>query len=159
MADQTFGILEILLLGVRAFGLFAAFAAFAWALMRMRREHAEQLEQVLVSQRDLLAQNQALSERVSALGTLLASLPRRAEPLVESAPQMAPPPPSFRKPRRPAGIPSYETAKRLARNGASVEEIVASSGVVGTEARLLRRLHGGERIDQNPDETRRNNAA
>lgn len=148
MADQTFGILEILLLGARAFGLFAAFAAFAWALMRMRREHAEQLEQVLCSQRELLAQNQALSERVSALATLVASLPRRAEPLVEPAQEMQPPPPSFRKPRRQAGVPSYETAKRLARNGASVEEIVASSGVAGTEARLLHRLHGGEQLDQ-----------
>jgi hypothetical protein len=155
MADQTFGILEILLLGARAFGLFAAFAAFAWALMRMRREHAEQLEQVLGSQRDLLAQNQALSERVSALATLVASLPRRAEPLGEMAQEMQPPPPSFAKPRRQAGVPSYETAKRLARNGASLEEIVASSGVAGSEARLLRRLHGAQQID----DSRRNNAA
>ena len=155
MADQTFGILEILLLGARAFGLFAAFAAFAWALMRMRREHAEQIEHVLGSQRELMAQNQALSERVAALNALVTSLPRRAEPLGEAAQQMQPPPPSFTKPRRHAGIPSYETAKRLARSGASVEEIVASSGVAGTEARLLRRLHAA----RPEDETRRDNAA
>ena len=155
MADQTFGILEILLLGARAFGLFAAFAAFAWALMRMRREHAEQLEQVLGTQRELLTHNQALSERLSALSTLVASLPRRAEPLGETVQEMQAPPPSFRKPRRQAGVPSYETAKQLARNGASVEEIVASSGVAGTEARLLLRLHSGQQLD----ESRRNNAA
>jgi hypothetical protein len=159
MADQTFGILEILLLGARAFGLFAAFAAFAWALMRMRREHAEQLEQVLGSQRELLAQNQALSERVSALATLVSSPPRRSEPLVEPAQEVQPPSQGFRMPRRQAGAPSYETARRLARNGASVEEIVASSGVVGTEARLLRRLHGNQQLDAQIDETRRTNAA
>ena len=50
---------------------------------------------------------------------------------------------------------SYETAKRLARSGASVDEIVASSGVAGTEAHLLRRLHGARLLDDEP----RNNAA
>jgi hypothetical protein len=147
MAEQTFGILEILLLGARAFGLFAAFAAFAWALMRMRREHAEQLDKVLQSQKELQAQNQVLAERVAALSTLVASLPRRAEPLVE-------PPPRVSAPRRDSGVRSYETAKRLARNGASVEEIVASSGVAGTEARLLRRLHAAKE-----DPSHRDNAA
>jgi hypothetical protein len=147
MADQTFGVLEILLLGARAFGLFAAFAAFAWALMRMRREHAEQLDRVLQSQKELQGQNQVLAERVAALSTLVASLPRRAEPLVE-------PPARVSAPRRDSGVRSYETAKRLARNGASVEEIVASSGVAGTEARLLRRLHAAKE-----DPSHRDNAA
>ena len=144
MADQTFGILEILLLGARAFGLFAAFAAFAWALMRMRREHAEQMERIHQSQAELLTQNQALAERVAALSTLVASPPRRAEPLVE-------PPPRVIAPRRDSGVRSYETAKRLARNGASVEEIIASSGVAGSEARLLRRLHSARDEQTHPD--------
>ena len=52
MADSTFGILEILLLGGRAFGIFAAFAAFAWALLRMRRESTEQLDRVLLVHRN-----------------------------------------------------------------------------------------------------------
>jgi hypothetical protein len=147
MADQTFGILEVLLLAARAFGLFAAFAAFAWALMRMRREHAEQIELVLASQRELATQAQSLSERVAALSTLVATAPRRAEPVVEAPP----PPPRMHAPRRHTGAPSYDTAKRLARSGASVEEIVATCGVAGTEARLLRRLHGAD--------ARRDNAA
>jgi hypothetical protein len=149
MVDSSFGILEILLLGARALGLFAAFAAFAWALLRMRRESAEQLERVQASQRELIAQTQALSERVAALSIIAASQPRRAEPLVET------PPPRVSAPRRDSGVRSYETAKRLARNGASVEEIVASSGVAGTEARLLRRLHCTPRADNTP----RDNAA
>ena len=144
MADQTFGILEILLLGARAFGLFAAFAAFAWALMRMRREHAEQIDKIIASQNELVTQNQALTERVAALSTLVASLPRRSEPLVVEPP----PPPRVHAPRRDSGVRSYETAKRLARNGASVEEIIASSGVAGSEARLLRRLHANSDLTQ-----------
>jgi len=144
MVDSSSGILEILLLGARAFGLFAAFAAFAWALLRMRRESAEQLERVQAGQRELIAQTQALSERVAALATIVASQPRRAEPLVET-----PPPPRVSMPRRDSGVRSYETAKRLARNGATVEEIVASSGVAGTEARLLRRLHGAATLRDN----------
>jgi hypothetical protein len=136
MADQNFGILEILLLGLRAFGLFAAFAAFAWALMRMRREHAEQIGGVLESLRQLTTQNEALSQRVAALSTLVATAPRRAEPAAEAQPPLR-----MAAPRRDYGVRSYETAKRLARSGASVEEIIASSGVAGSEARLLRRLH------------------
>jgi biopolymer transport protein ExbB/TolQ len=134
---------EVWLIFARAFVLLAAFAAFGWALMRMRREASDQLERVQGAQRDLAAQTQALSERVAALATLVASLPRQAEPVSE--------PPRAVAPRRDTGVRSYETAKRLARSGASVEEIVATCGVPGTEARLLRRLHGGE--------PRRDNAA
>jgi hypothetical protein len=32
----------------------------------------------------------------------------------------------------------------MARSGASEEEIVATCGMAGTEARLLRRLHGAD---------------
>jgi hypothetical protein len=125
---------EFVLLGARSLLLLAAFATFAWALLRMRRESAEQMERLQGVQRDLVAQTQALSERVAALATLVAAIPRRAEPVSEPAPEIS-------KSRRQTGVPSYETAKRLARSGASVEEIVASSGVASTEARLLRRLH------------------
>jgi hypothetical protein len=150
MADQTLGTLEIILWGARALGLFAAFAVFGWALLRMRAEHAEQMEQVQATQRELAAQTHVLTEKVTALATLVASLPRRADPVVE-----APPPPRVGAPRRPAGVPSYETAKRMARSGASVEEIVAACGMAGTEARLLRRLHAAP----HPGDGRRENAA
>jgi hypothetical protein len=134
---------DVWLIFARAFVLLAAFAAFGWALLRMRREAADQLDRVQAAQRELSQQTQALSERVAALSTLVASLPRHVEPASE--------PPRTVAPRRDAGVPSYETAKRLARSGASVEEIVATCGVPGTEARLLRRLHGAQ--------PRRDNAA
>ena len=75
---------------------------------------------------------------MTALATLVAALPLRTEPKVEAEPRPAPR-------RDPSGGRSYETAKRLARSGATVEEIVATCGVAGTEARLLRRLHGVDR--------------
>ena len=54
----------------RAALLLAAFAGFTWALMRMRREHAEQMDRVHTSQRELIAQVHALAERSAALATL-----------------------------------------------------------------------------------------
>jgi hypothetical protein len=139
MLESTLGGLDIFLMSARALFLLGAFAAFAWALMRMRRESAEHLERIQAAQRDLVSQTQFLSERVAALSVLVAAMPRRAE-----TPTEAPPPPPRATVRREQGVPSYETAKRLARSGASVEEIVATCGVPGTEARLLRRLHGAE---------------
>jgi hypothetical protein len=141
---------DVWLLGARAFVLLAAFAAFGWALLRMRREAADQLDKVQAAQRDLTAQTTALSERVAALATLVASLPRQVEAVSEP-----PPPPRSSAPRRDSGVRSYETAKRMARSGASVEEIVATCGVAGTEARLLRRLHGAAQSG----DTHRENAA
>lgn len=116
--------------------LVLAFVSFAWALTRMRRESAQQIERIETAQRELSAQNQVLADKLTALATLVASLPVRGE-------QAAPAPAPRQAPRRD-GVRSYETAKRLARSGASVEEIVATCGVAGTEARLLLRLHGAE---------------
>jgi hypothetical protein len=116
--------------------IVAAFLAFAWALRRMRQESAEKLEALLAAQQLARAETAALAEKIAALSTLVAGIPARVERPVES-PRPAP--------RREASpVRSYETARRLARSGATVEEIVATCGVAGTEARLLRRLHGAD---------------
>lgn len=122
---------------VRAALLVAAFAVFAWSLLRMRREHAEQLDRIHTLQRELVAQVHSVSERTAALATLVATLPKQ----IERAPE-APQP--VRQRREAAPVRSYETARRLARAGASIDEIVASSGLASSEARLLRRLHGSD---------------
>ena len=109
---------------IRAALLLAAFAGFTWALLRMRREHAEQLDRVHTSQRELIAQVHALSERTSALTTLIATLPKQVQP-VQEAPQ------PLRSRREASPVRSYETARRLARSGATVEEIMATCGVAG----------------------------
>jgi hypothetical protein len=117
----------------------AALCALGWALQRQRRESAQQLDRLLASQQQAQAHIQALSDKVAALATLVAAIPARVERPVE-----APPPPQHRPRRESNPVRSYETARRLARSGASVEEIVATCGVAGTEARLLQRLLGAE---------------
>ena len=120
----------------RAALIVAAFLAFCWSLRRMRQESAEQLERLLTEQRQARAETQALADKVSAIITLVAAIPSRLERAAETpAPTPAPR-------REPPQVRSYETVRRLARSGATVEEIVATCGVAGTEARLLRRLHG-----------------
>src|SRR5688572_10385416 len=127
--------LDALILVGRTIAIVMALVALAWALRRMRQDSAEKLEAVIMAQQLARADIQALAEKVSALATLVAGIPARVERPVE-APRPAP--------RRDASpVRSYETARRLARSGATVEEIVATCGVAGTEARLLRRLHGG----------------
>lgn len=134
--------IELVWQGARAISLVAAFCGFAWALIRMRREHAEQSDRVQDSQRVLLAQLHILSERSSALATLVASLPRPAA-------QEAPAAPQGRARHEISPVRSYDTARRMARSGASVEEIVAASGLATSEARLLRRLQGAAAGDGN----------
>jgi hypothetical protein len=128
--DFTFDIVAT----VRAVLLLVAFTGFSWALLRMRREQAEQAARANALQSELVAQVHALSERTSALATLVATLP----------PRLAPEAPRSQSRRESAPVRSYESARRLARSGASIDEIVASSGLASSEARLLRRLHGSD---------------
>jgi hypothetical protein len=127
--------LELMITVGRVFAIVAALASLSWALRRMRHESAGKLDALLTAQQQARADIQALSEKVAALSTLVAGIPARVERPVET-PRAAP--------RREASpVRSYESARRLARAGATVEEIVATCGVAGSEARLLRRLHGG----------------
>jgi hypothetical protein len=124
--------------GMRALAIIAAFIALAWALRRQRRKFAGQLDRILAEQQQARAEAHALAEKVSALATLLAAIPARIE-----RPAAEPPPPPLRTRREVAPMRSYETARRLARSGAPVEEIVAKAGLAASEARLLQSLHGG----------------
>lgn len=126
--------LEFWINALRVFAIVAALAGFGWALNRQRRDFAEQLGLVLAAQQQARAEAQALAERVGALTAMVAAMPAR----VERAPEV----PQHRPRRESSPVRSYETARRLARSGASVEEIVATCGVAGTEARLLQRLLG-----------------
>ena len=116
--------------------LFAAFAGFAWAFMRARRQ-AEQssaqtgahLETALGEIRRLQGQLTVLAAAVDALDGKLA---QAHAPVAASRPAPA---------AASVNTRGYETAIRMARSGASVEEIVASCGTTRAEAKLLRRLH------------------
>ena len=119
----------------RVLAIVIALGTFAWSLRRMRKESAAQIELLIAAQQQARAETQALAEKVSALATLVAGIPARVERPVE-APRAAPR-------REPSPVRSYESARRLARSGATVEEIVATCGLAGSEARLLQRLHRG----------------
>ena len=121
----------------RGLAIVTAFIAFAWALRRMRRESAQQFERLHLAQQQARVDMQVLSERLTALATLVAAFPAR----VVERPVETPAPPMPRREVSP--VRGYETAHRLARSGATVEEIMATCGMAGSEARLIRRLHGG----------------
>ena len=122
--------------GARALLLLAAFAGFAWALVSARRQSAHSDAQLAARLEIALTEIRKLSGQMIALGGTLDALGTRLQQT--SAQRPAPTPAPAAASQNPRG---YETAIRMARSGASVEEIVASCGTTRAEAKLLRRLH------------------
>jgi hypothetical protein len=123
--------------------LFVAFLAFAWALLASRRD-VSLLFVRLASQHDLaITEIQRLSQKLSELNAQVHELslpsPIASHRLVAAAPP--PPPPAPLPSQSSHGGRGYEMAIRMARGGASIEDIVTSCGTTRSEARLLRRLH------------------
>ena len=129
---------ETWLLGLRTALLLAAFAGFAWALLAARRDTAINFLRLSAQHAQALNEIQQLSADLKELAGVVheLSLP---SPMVTPRPAPAPAPavPSI----TPSGARGYEMAIRMARGGASIDEIVASCGTTRSEARLLRRLH------------------
>jgi hypothetical protein len=127
---------DFLLLALRATVLLSAFVAFAWALIAARREAARNFAR-LSAQHDLaLSEIHGLAESLSELSAQVREL-SLPSPMVTPRQEAPPAPTSI----TPSGARGYEMAIRMARGGASIEEIVASCGTTRAEARLLRRLH------------------
>jgi len=122
--------------GLRALLLLAAFAGFAWALVSARRQIAQNNAQLSARLETALGEIRKLSGQVAELGGTLESLGTRLQQVDAQRPVPAPAPAAASVNTR-----GYETAIRMARSGASVEEIVASCGTTRAEAKLLRRLH------------------
>lgn len=125
---------------LRGLLLLAAFAGFAWALVSSRRQAeaanaqlSARLETALGEVRKLSGQMIALGGALEALGTKLIQTQVLA--------QAQRPAPTSSQATASINTRGYETAIRMARSGASVEEIVASCGTTRAEAKLLRRLH------------------
>jgi hypothetical protein len=129
---------ETWLLVLRAGLLLAAFTGFAWALLAARREAAMNFLRLSAQHVQALTEIQQLAVQLNELSAQVheLSLP---SPMVTPRPAPAPAPvaPSI----TPSGARGYEMAIRMARGGATIEEIVASCGTTRSEARLLRRLH------------------
>jgi len=120
----------------RSLLLLAAFVGFAWALMSARRQSERANAQLAERLDTALGEIRKLSGQLIALGGTIESVGSRVRETAAQrpAPVAAPTPAAFK-------TRGYETAIRLARSGASVEEIVASCGTTRAEAKLLRRLH------------------
>jgi len=123
--------------GLRALLLLAAFAGFAWALISTRRQAEEANARLSARLETTLGEIRKLSGEVIALGGALDSMGAR---LIQAQAQRAAPAPAQAS-TASVNTRGYETAIRMARSGASVEEIVASCGTTRAEAKLLRRLH------------------
>ncbi|HEU4778700.1 MAG TPA: DUF2802 domain-containing protein [Steroidobacteraceae bacterium] len=128
--------------GLRAVLLLAAFAGFAWALVRGRRQAEQASAHVAARLETALGEIRKLSGQVIALGGAIESLGTRVTQAQTQAQALAQAPTPRQAPSTASvNTRGYETAIRMARSGASIDEIVTSCGTTRAEAKLLRRLH------------------
>ena len=125
---------------LRTLVLLGAFGAFARALLVARRDTAIQFAQLTQQHAHALAQIRQLSAQLGEIQAQVhdLSLP---SPMVTPRPAAPPPPAPVASPSPPTR--GYDMAIRMARSGASVDEIATSCGMPRAEARLLRSLHIG----------------
>jgi alkylation response protein AidB-like acyl-CoA dehydrogenase len=120
---------EFLLIAGRAVFLVFSFVLASISFTAWRRATHRQTAELL-SQTGLLLQRLAeLEARVDATRTAVAQLGERVD-------RPAAPSPA------PSASPGYQIAIRLARGGASREELMSGCGLTLAEAELVRRLHG-----------------
>lgn len=120
---------EFLLVAGRAVFLLFSFVVAAFAFTSWRRAIQVQTAQVLSQTNTVLQRLAALEARVDATKTTISQLGDRLE-----RPAL---PPAGNGPSA-----SYQMAIRLAKGGASREELMAGCGLSLAEAELVRRLHG-----------------
>jgi len=119
--------LEVMLIVGRAVALILGFSVLAWALAQWRR-NAQRDTQRVFEQLDLVRSELLIMKEVMHDAT------HRAErPTAEV--RLQPPVPA------PAAVRGYEIAARMARNGASKDELIRSCGITAHEADLLIKLH------------------
>lgn len=125
--------LETILIVVRGTLLLGAFWIFALAFARWRRADAKDMQRLHVQLERAFAEVRSLHETVTVMSARLESMSERAD----SDSRLA-----------PAGAANsqrgYDLAARLARNGSTAEELVASCGITRHEAELVARLHGAK---------------
>jgi alkylation response protein AidB-like acyl-CoA dehydrogenase len=121
---------EFLLIAGRAVFLVFSFLVAAISFTAWRRATRRQTAEVL-SQTQLVLQRLAeLEARVDAAKSAVVQLGERLDrPAAAAIPS-------------PAPSPGYQIAIRLARGGASREELMSGCGLTLAEAELVRRLHG-----------------
>ncbi len=121
---------ETVMMVGRAVLLLGAFWVFALAFSRWRRADERQMQHLAAQLQSTFAEVRSLHETIAVLSARMESLSERAETDARLAPA------SVASSQR-----GYDLAARLAKNGAAVEELVASCGLTRHEAELLSRLH------------------
>ncbi len=128
LPSTTLTSVEFLLLAGRAVFLLFSFVIAAVTFTAWRRATRAQTEQVLSQTNTVLQRLAALEARVDATKVTLSQLGDRLERPPAAAPA--------------AGAPGYQMAIRLAKGGASREDLMAGCGLSLAEAELVQRLHG-----------------
>jgi Flp pilus assembly protein TadB len=121
---------DLLLAGCGTLVVFT-FALAALTFAGWRRATRQQSQHLFAHSQALVQQLSALDERVTATATAIRRLDERMERQTQPGAQI-----------QGAPAPGYQIAIRLARSGASREELIASCGLAPGEADLIRRLHG-----------------
>ncbi|MGC3979913.1 MAG: DUF2802 domain-containing protein [Steroidobacteraceae bacterium] len=125
---------ELTLSVARAVALVGALLVFGLGFRHWKR-NAERDAQRLFEQLDLVrAELMMLSERVEQLNMTPRTIER---PVPQEAPRVM-------QQNNAAPARGYEVAARLARGGATCEELISSCGLSRHEAELLLRLHRAE---------------
>jgi alkylation response protein AidB-like acyl-CoA dehydrogenase len=120
---------EMLLIAGRAVFLLFSFTLAAVAFTRWRRALGAQTERILVSHQVVLQRLADLEARVAATNVAVSQLGDRLQ-----RPQQLTSVPA-------AASPGYQIAIRLAKGGASREELISGCGLSAHEAELVHRLH------------------
>jgi hypothetical protein len=125
--------LDTILIALRGMALIGALWVFAMAFTRWRRND-ERATQALHSQLErAFTELRSLHETVSVMSARLDAFGER----VDVEPKIAPP-------ATLSAQRGYDVATRLAKQGASVEDLVSNCGITRHEAELLTRLHGSK---------------
>jgi len=114
----------------RAVLLLGAFWVFALAFSRWRRADERQMQHLAAQLQSTFAEVRSLHETIAVMSARMESLSERADSDARLAPAGA-----------VGAQRGYDLAARLAKNGAAVDELIASCGITRHEAELLSRLH------------------
>lgn len=125
---------ELLLIVGRAVFLVFSFILAAVTFTAWRRATRRQTEQVLAQSALILEKLAEIRTAAAASDQSLARLAERLERIEHPSHTPA-----------TGASPGYQIALRLARAGASTEELTSGCGLTRAEAELVRRLHGPSR--------------
>jgi alkylation response protein AidB-like acyl-CoA dehydrogenase len=120
---------ELMLIIGRAVFLVFSFVLATIAFIRWRRATLAQTELVLANHAVVLQRLADLEARVDATNVTVSQLTER----IRKPQQVAAP--------TPVATPGYEIAIRLAKSGATREELISGCGLSASEAELVHRLH------------------